>query len=309
MDSSIVVTINARARGRHGHRRRGERALPAGGLDAGAAVPTIGDPQALAFAREIDRLQRQVAALSARPVDADEAARQRLARELHDCVGAELAATRFALANVRTWLPADAPPQCEDALALVQRSLDAACNATREVLADLYAPRLDAGLVRTLSGWIRDFGARTGLRTSFVCAADGRLARLPDDAALAVFRVAQEALANVARHARATGADVRLDCTPQALTLTVADDGVGMPRGARRRAGHYGVAGMRERCRAFGGALRIVSARADNAYADPHTAPRADARHGTTVRARFAWGALAGAAATRPLDDTRGQPS
>ena len=74
MDSSIVVTINARARGRHGHRRRGERALPAGGLPAGAAVPTIGDPQALAFAREIDRLQRQVAALSARPVDADEAA-------------------------------------------------------------------------------------------------------------------------------------------------------------------------------------------------------------------------------------------
>lgn len=297
MNSSTVVTINAHTRGCRGRRTRRAWAPQAAAGPSAATVPTIGDPQAIAFAHEIERLERQLAALCARPLDADEAARQRLARELHDHVGAELAATRFALANVRTWLPADAPQQCEDALALVQRSLDAVCNATRDVLAGLHAPSLDGGIVRSLSDWIRDFGSRTGLRTSFVCPADGRLARLPADAALAVFRIAQEALANVARHARATGADVRLVSTARTLALTIADDGIGLPRGARRRAGHYGVDGMRARCGAFGGSLRIASA-----------GPETGARHGTTVRARFAWNALLGAN-TRPTRDLTEQPS
>ena len=288
MNSSTVVTINAHARGARGRRARRGSTSRAGRLPA--AVPTIGDPQAIAFAHEIDRLERQIAALAARPLDADEAARQHLARELHDHVGAELAATRFALANVRTWLPADASPQCEHALALVQRSLDAVCSATREVLAGLHPPPLDGGIVRSLSAWTRDFSARTGLGANFVCTSDDRLAQLPDDAALAVFRVAQEALANVARHARATNADIRLTSTARTLTLTVADDGIGLPRGAARRDGHYGIAGMRARCDAFGGSLRIASGRA------PVDAC-ADARRGTTVCARFGWNALLAASA------------
>jgi len=296
MDSSTVVTLNAHARSARGRRARAGDARPAGGGSSGGAIAAIGDPDALAFAREIERLERQIAALAQQPLDADEAARRRLARELHDHVGAELAATRFALANVRTWLPADAPPQCERALALAQRSLDAVGDATRDVLAGLAGPSLDAGIVRALSDWVRDFGTRAGLATSFVCAADGRLARLPADAALAVFRVAQEALANVARHARASGADVRLASTARTLTLTVSDDGAGMPRGAGRRAGHYGVAGMRARCGAFGGALRIASARGPQS-------------RGTTLRACFAWDALLDhAAAARTATAKRSRP-
>ena len=64
-------------------------------------------------------------------------------------------------------------------------------------------PSLEAGIVGALAHWTGDFAARTQLRTSFVCAADVRLTRLPADAALAVFRVAQEALNNIAKHARA----------------------------------------------------------------------------------------------------------
>jgi signal transduction histidine kinase len=152
--------------------------------------------------------------------------------------------------------------------------------------------------VHSLSGWVRDFGARTGLATSFVCAADVRLAHLRADAALAVFRVVQEALANVARHARATSAEVRLVSTACALTLSITDNGIGLARGARRRrTGHYGVAGMRARCDAFGGSLRITSATPDTCD-----------RHGTTVRARFAWDALL-APATADQSDTSDQPS
>ncbi|MFP3520560.1 histidine kinase, partial [Pseudomonas sp. SIMBA_077] len=80
-------------------------------------------------------------------VRAQEAACRHVARELHDGVGAELTATRFALAGVETWLPADAPAQCSAALAVANRSLDAVCAATRQAVAELHAPALEAGIV------------------------------------------------------------------------------------------------------------------------------------------------------------------
>ncbi len=251
---------------------------------------------ALAGLSEIARQQAALAAARTARIEADEAARGRLARELHDSVGAELAATHFALANVHTWLPADAPPQCAEALALVARSLAAAGEALRHVLDGLAAPQLDAGLGPALADWTRDFGKRAGLATSFGCATDVRLARLPAEAALAVFRVAQEALANVARHARASHAEVRIDCSTRHLTLTVSDDGIGLarnPTGARQPGSHrnqYGLAGMRERCTAFGGTLRASERDAGEA---------SDGQPGTTVWARFAWDALLAA----PLPD------
>ncbi|MEQ5840584.1 histidine kinase [Paraburkholderia acidicola] len=242
---------------------------------------------------EIVRLRERVRELAAELVGAQEAARRHLARELHDGVGAELTATRFALAGVDTWLPADAPPQCAAALAVANRSLDAACAATRQAVAGLHAPSLDAGIVATLAQWAGSFATRTGLRTSFVCTADVRLTRLPADATLAVFRVAQEALNNTARHARASCANVRIETNRRYLTLAISDDGIGLPRDARGRRGeaqgHFGVAGMRARCEAFGGTLRVSSARE----------PADGKARGTTVRARFAWDSLL--ALTSPL--------
>jgi two-component system sensor histidine kinase UhpB len=269
----------------------------------------------------IARVQRQIVAAGAARVHADEAARRRLARELHDSVGAELAATRFALANVQTWLPADTSPQCAQALELVTRSLDAAAEAVRHVLDGLHAPELDEGLATALANWTRGFGARTGLAATFAARASSgaldagvtgftaddraRLERLPAEAGLAVFRVAQEALTNVARHAQASRVEVRLTCTAHELVLSVIDDGVGLSREAARRAkkqsgqrdeiaqpsadeganrrGAYGIAGMRERCAAFGGSLR--------AAANPCVAG-ATAGAGTTVEARFSWETL-----------------
>ncbi|NLP61194.1 sensor histidine kinase [Paraburkholderia sacchari] len=275
----------------------------------------------------IARVQERIAAASAARVDADEAARHRLARELHDSVGAELTATRFALANVHTWLPANTPPQCTEALALVMRSLNSATDAMRHVLDGLHAPELHAGLADALANWTRDFASRTGLAARFLTNSsanasanstaalhstgftrddEARLARLPAEAALAVFRVAQEALTNVARHAQATQVEVRLTSTPSELIVSVIDDGVGLSRKAARRAGRqcrqsaqaeqaaptsrnaYGIAGMRERCAAFGGTLRTTPSRraaACRLAADP-------ARPGTTVEARFLWETL-----------------
>ncbi|MFL9959614.1 histidine kinase [Paraburkholderia sediminicola] len=237
---------------------------------------------------ELARLRARVRELSAELVQAQEAACRHVARELHDGVGAELTATRFALAGVETWLPADAPPQCAAALTVANRSLDAVYAASRQAIAELHAPSLEAGLAGALAHWTGDFAMRTQLRTNFVCAADVRVTRLPADAALAVFRVAQEALNNIARHAHAESADVRIETSRRHLTLLVSDDGIGLARNARHpRHGHFGLSGMQARCAAFHGTLRISARRAG-----AQGGASANAARGTLLQARFAWDAL-----------------
>jgi len=251
------------------------------------------DAQSLATARELERLRARVRELSAELVQAQESVRRHVARELHDGAGAELTATRFALANLETWLPADAPPQCAQALAVANRSLDAVCAANRDAVAQLHPPSFELGIADAIRRWTDAFASRTGLRTTFTGADDARLARLPADAALAVFRVAQEALNNVAKHARATSADVRIEAGAHYLTLLVSDDGIGLARdgGSKKQrgpgsqtgragqskpgnqSGHFGLAGMQARCAAFDGTLRISAAR--NADAGSNLSPAA----------------------------------
>lgn len=233
----------------------------------------------LTTATSRDALDARIAELSAALLAADEAARRHLAGELHDGLGAELTAARFALANVDTWLPADAP-KAAAALDLALRALDAATDANRRLIDEQDTPALDAGLVGALSAWVASYAERSGLRTSFVCAADARLPQLAGPGALAIFRVAQEALSNVAKHARATSADVRIEADGSFLSLIVADDGIGFSRAHRHG---YGLAGMRARCEAFGGGFEL-------------TVPAAG--RGTRLAARFAWDALFAAPAT-----------
>jgi signal transduction histidine kinase len=262
-------------------------------MDTSTVVP-IG---AHAEHAELARLRERVRELAAEVVHAQEAVRRHLAQELHDSAGAELTAARFALANVQTWLPADAPPQCAASLAVANRSLDAVSDATRHAIDELHAPSFENGIVHALSQWTGSFAARTGLRTSFVCAADARLTRLPGDAALAVFRVAQEALNNVAKHARASGADVRIETDAEHLILVVADDGIGLPRtagkltsnlAANMRERRFGLSGMRARCEAFDGEFAI----GNTLRSKKHKKHARGALPGTALHARFAWRAL-----------------
>ncbi|RKP44366.1 sensor histidine kinase [Trinickia fusca] len=284
MDTSMVVLLNANG-------------LPAAEQDVGGiAAPRR--KAASGDAREAERLRKQLRELAAELVGVREAARLSLARELHDSVGAELTAARFALANLALRLPAEAGTACADALAVATRSLDAASDATARVVADMHAPGLEGGgVVATLAQWTQGFAERTALRTSFVCPADVRLTQLPHDAALAVFRAAQEALNNIAKHAGATRADVRIQADAHYLTLIVEDDGCGLTKHARRSRRGFGLAGMRARCAAFGGTLRLVS-RNGQPPADAG-GKRARTAHGTTVRARFSWTSLLKTAATQ----------
>ncbi|SMG35371.1 sensor histidine kinase [Paraburkholderia susongensis] len=297
-------------------------AVPFNAPPASSAARDGFDAPSLAVARELERLRARVRELSAELVQAQESARRHVARELHDGVGAELTATRFALAGVETWLPADAPPQCSTALAVANRSLDAVYAASREAVVQLHAPSFEAGVAGALTRWINEFAARTQLRATFTCADDARLARLSADAALAVFRVAQEALNNIAKHARASCAEVRLETGPRHLTLLISDDGIGLRRGARARdgqggaggpGGQFGLSGMQARCAAFDGTLQVsarrasagrggrgisgINGRSGDNHQSSHTANNpANASNqparGTLVHARFAWDAM-----------------
>jgi len=289
------------------------------------------DAKSLASARELERLRARVRELSTELVQAQESIRRHVARELHDGVGAELTATRFALAGIETWLPADAPPQCAQALSVAHRSLDAVCTANRDAIEQLHAPSFEMGVADAIKRWTGAFATRTGLHATFTSAEDARLARLPADAALALFRVAQEALNNVAKHARATSANVRIEADARHLTLLVSDDGIGPTRdgGSTRQrgrsnqtaragqtdpSGHFGLAGMQARCAAFDGTLRVSAARSEDAGNDVSPAASNGRGHGragntartatantntitndasgTLVEARFAWDAL-----------------
>ena len=274
-------------------------------------VPSFDAPAALgpvpsAAGEDLVSLKKRLRELASELVLACEAAREHLARELHDGVGPELTAARFALAGVQPSVAAKRDVSASEAFAIAQRSLDAACEASHRIVSDLHAPHFDGGIVGALAHWTHAFTERTGLRTSVVCAADVRLTQLPQGAALAVFRVAQEALSNVAKHALASCADVRIQTDARYLTLIVSDDGRGIRRGRRSnrtRTVGFGLAGMRARCEAFDGTLRIVTRRTSASGAVEGAASASPQRAGvgvgggpgTTVRARFSWDAVLGA--------------
>ncbi|RKP45337.1 sensor histidine kinase [Pararobbsia silviterrae] len=254
---------------------------PTGHVQPGWGHGVTANQELLAARAEIERLNARVRELATDLVRAQEAERARLARELHDGLGAQLTASRFALARIETWLPMNAAEACHEALATANTALDQLCETSHRLVEEGHAPALDDGLAATLKRWIGDFGDTTHLLTTFELIADTpmlreRLATIQNDGANTVFRIVQESLNNAAKHAAAQGVEVTLVAERRFLTVTIKDDGRGLARGARAKANRFGLAGMRARCEAFGGTLKVVS----------------QAGQGTQIRARLPWDTL-----------------
>ncbi|APD11446.1 hypothetical protein UC34_23865 [Pandoraea vervacti] len=218
---------------------------------------------------------RSIAQSVARRIDAArEAERTRLAQEIHDGLGAHLTALQLVVARLADRAPTSAA-EWQSFCAQIQNAANAARDAADQLVGRNRPPALDAGLAVSLRAWVRGFGEQSGLTCIWRCddVTRERVANLTPDAVLALYRIAQEALANVARHARATRVVVALDGGHRSLKLTISDDGCGLARGARRKPGHFGLVGMRERCTALGGTLRIGSVQGS----------------GTLVSARLPW--------------------
>jgi signal transduction histidine kinase len=143
----------------------------------------------------------------------------------------------------------------EDSVALVEATADEIVN----VLSELRPPMLDdLGLLAALEWYAKEFSTRTGIDVSVV--GEDRMHRVPPPAEIALFRIAQEALNNVAKHARARHVDIELTSNGECV-LTVSDDGVGLRPHAQpesRSSTGFGMVTMRERALSVGGCFEIL---------------------------------------------------
>lgn len=200
--------------------------------------------------------------LSARMVAQHEEERRRLSRELHDETAQVFSAVKMQLGALRPALDAPQAVRLDRALALVDegiRSIRSVTNDLRPSLLD------DLGLLPALRSLVHECRERSGLAVTFD--APAQLPALSTEAELALFRALQEGLSNVLRHAQARTIAVTVAAAPGAVQLTVTDDGRGLAAPAEldrlERAGHMGLAGMRERLAALGGTVSLTP-RADH---------------------------------------------
>jgi signal transduction histidine kinase len=229
------------------------RFLVALGQQVGAALENADLDRRLA-ARTMD-LER----LAALMISQHEDERRRLSRELHDETAQVFTAVKLELGLAREGANPELIPRLDRALRLI----DTGIRSIRNVTNDLRPGLLDElGLVPALRALVRDLDGGSDL--AIALEAPATLPRLTPDAELALFRAMQEALANAIRHAGATRVDVRLAVRDGSVELEVTDDGRGLPAEARlselERAGHMGLAGMRERIVLLGGTVLVDAA-------------------------------------------------
>ncbi|UXH41523.1 MULTISPECIES: sensor histidine kinase [Pseudomonas] len=195
------------------------------------------------------------AELAERMLKVQEDERQHLSRELHDDIGQLLTAAKMQLQWLQRRVPSDLEVHCislhatlKDTLGKV-RDVSALLNPRQLASLGLEAC-LRAHLLRTLES--------TDLKWSLEC--HQRLGGIAEDVAMAAFRITQEAVTNVLRHARARNLIIRLQRSPLGLALTIQDDGKGfLPADDPAQAGQRGMAGMQERATALNGSLAITS--------------------------------------------------
>jgi PAS domain S-box-containing protein len=196
--------------------------------------------------------------LTRRLVQAEELERRRIARELHDRVGQSLSALNINLdiiSRESDSLPPTVRQRLEDSAALVDGTLQSIEN----LMAELRPPLLEEyGLGAALGWYAEDYSRRTGIRAALADVSPEATKKLRPEAAVALFRIAQEALNNVVKHARAKTVRIEISTGEDALVLEVRDDGDGFDASTAPR-GRWGMTTMRERAAAAGGSFELES--------------------------------------------------
>lgn len=211
--------------------------------------------------RELERSRRELRELSASMVDAREEERQRIAREMHDELGQRLTALQMELSGLRALEPSRvADARIQAMLCMVEETI----AAVRRMSTELRPLMLDdLGLNAAVEWLAHDWSERMGIRVNTDLGEQEPEIGVP--VAIAVYRMVQEALTNVARHARASRVMIRLRQRADELELTVQDDGIGFPEPTSHRSGSHGLLGIRERAYMLGGHLATSNAPAGGA--------------------------------------------
>jgi two-component system sensor kinase len=207
--------------------------------------------------RELEAAREEIRQLALATQTAREHEKARMARELHDELGQALTALKMDVAWLQNNLDSD-PAKLTARMLAMSALLDGTMAATRRIAADLRPLILsDLGLEPALEWLVGDFSRRHGVTCELQVAPD--CADLADPAASALYRIVQEGLTNIARHAGAAAARVRIRQSGGEVMLTVQDYGRGFDPQAPAAEGSYGIKGIRERVYLLGGRVDFLS--------------------------------------------------
>jgi two-component system, NarL family, sensor histidine kinase UhpB len=207
---------------------------------------------AATFNRMLDRLEGERRRSGGLALKAQEEERKRLARDLHDEVNQALTALLLRLEAATQ----HAPPQLKEELGETKQLANQAMEELLDLARQLRPAALDDhGLSAALAGHVREYDRRSPVRARFRL--ESKLDELPQDVELVIYRVAQEALTNAARHSGAKQVDVSLGRTDSRIVLEVSDDGRGFAFAEEEKG--LGLSGMRERALLVDGTLEIDS--------------------------------------------------
>ncbi|MBN3781390.1 PAS domain S-box protein [Burkholderia sp. Ac-20345] len=200
--------------------------------------------------------REQLRRLSARMEEIRESDRKQIAMTVHDELGQLLTALKIDVSLLKAKLPEDGPERqkARQMSGLIEKTM----RIVRDVASHLRPAALNYGLAAALEWLASDYTQHAEVPCRFRI--EGDEPDLPEAHSTAIFRIAQEALTNIARHARATCVEIRLVSTASTIELTVIDNGAGFELSTARGKGSYGLLGMAERARLIGARLSIESA-------------------------------------------------
>jgi signal transduction histidine kinase len=182
--------------------------------------------------------------------------RKRIAREIHDDLGQNLLALRIEADMLSSRTGSRHPHLHSRALSTVAQ-IDATIRSVRQIINDLRPNVLDLGLTAAVEWQISEFRRRAGIACELV--QEQSDIRVDDHCATALFRILQESLSNVVRHAHASFVRVTLRLEAGTLRMVVCDNGIGLPPGGRSKLGSFGLIGIEERIHILGGTFTVDS--------------------------------------------------
>ena len=217
----------------------------------------VDDSQVRLTHLELERSREDLRALSRHLQSAREEEKASIAREVHDELGSTLTALRMDLDWLGTKLKG-LPEEIGQKRVAMAKLVDAAVAATRKIVTDLRPSVLDdLGLAAALRWQATEFTRRGGAKVRVEASESGPA--MSREIALTLFRIFQETLTNVARHAKASEVAVQLTASDGAFVLQIQDDGVGLSEKDLVKPTSHGIRGMRERARQFGGDISVSS--------------------------------------------------
>jgi signal transduction histidine kinase len=204
---------------------------------------------------EIKRSHEQLAEFSSYLQKIKEQERAKIAREIHDDIGGTLTAIKCDILWCTSDTPRD-PRYCREKAASIESLVDSVIDSTRRISMDLRPGILDCGIVAALRWQAKEFSGRTAIPCEIFC--DHEEIPLDPDLSVAVFRIFQETLTNIAKHANASKIKVRFDEIDGWLELNIADNGRGITDDDMAKPKSFGIRGIQERCQYLGGNLEIT---------------------------------------------------